>query len=78
MASPYIRALRKILRRRIRDIVTVHLVDSVVVVVITSDYVWRYTCPILYCNIPVTLSAKATADLIFSEYRKAILNKHFY
>lgn len=80
MERIFTNALKKQLKQRIKGDLSVHIVDDTLIVDIKSvDYFyWHYTINNLAVQISTGLSSRIVADVIFKQYKKYILSKHFY
>lgn len=73
-------ALKKQLSRRVKGIVTVHIVNNVLIVDINSldGCSYHYTINNIAVQLSVGLSSKIVADVIVKEYKKYILKHYFH
>lgn len=73
-------ALKKQLSRRVKGIVSVHIVNSILIVDINSldGYTFHYTINNIAAQLSVGLSSKIVADVIEKQYKKYILKHYFH
>ena len=73
-------ALKKQLSRRVKGIVTVHIVNNILIVDINSldGCSYHYTINNIAVQLSVGLSSKIVADVIVKDYKKHILNHYFH
>lgn len=73
-------ALKKQLSRRVKGIVSVHIVNSVLIVDINSldGCSYHYTINNIAVQLSVGLSSKIVADVIVKDYKKHILKHYFH
>lgn len=73
-------ALKKQLSRRVKGIVSVHIVNNVLIVDINSldGCSYHYTINNIAVQLSVGLSSKIVADVIVKEYKKHILKHYFH
>ena len=80
MERIFTKALKKQLRGRIKGYISVHVVDSILIVDIqpVGYRTWRYTINNLAVKLSTGLSSRIVADVIVKQYKKYILSEHFY
>ena len=73
-------ALKKQLSRRVKGIVSVHIVNNVLIVDINSldGCSYHYTINNIAVQLSVGLSSKIVADVIVKDYKKNILKHYFH
>lgn len=73
-------ALKKQLSRRVKGIVSVHIVNNILIVDINSldGCSFHYTINNIAVQLSVGLSSKIVADVIVNNYKKDILKHYFY
>ena len=73
-------ALKKQLSRRVKGIVSVHIVNNVLIVDINSldGCSYHYTINNIAVQLSVGLSSKIVADVIVKDYKKHILKYYFH
>lgn len=73
-------ALKKQLSRRVKGIVSVHIVNNVLIVDINSldGCSYHYTINNIAVQLSVGLSSKIVADVIVKDYKKHILKHYFH
>ena len=73
-------ALKKQLSRRVKGIVSVHIVNNVLIVDINSldGCSYHYTINNIAVQLSVGLSSKIVADVIIKDYKKHILKHYFH
>lgn len=79
MERIFTNALKKQLKQRIKGDLSVHIVDDILIVDIqpVGCLTWHYTINNLAVQISIGLSSRIVADVIVTQYKKYILNKHF-
>lgn len=72
--------LKKQLSRRVKGIVSVHIVNNILIVDINTLDGWsyHYTINNIAVQLSVGLSSKIVADVIVKEYKKYILKHYFH
>ena len=81
MERIFTNALKKQLKQRIKGDLSVHIVDDTLIIDIQpvgGRWTWHYTINNLAVQMSTGLSSRIVADVIFKQYRKYILSKHFY
>ena len=73
-------ALKKQLSRRVKGIVSVHIVNNILIVDINTldGCSYHYTINNIAVQLSVGLSSKIVADVIVKEYKKYILKHYFH
>ena len=73
-------AVKKQLSRRVKGIVSVHIVNNILIVDINSldGCTFHYTINNIAAQISVGLSSKIVADVIVKQYKKYILKYYFH
>lgn len=73
-------ALKKQLSRRVKGIVSVHIVNNILIVDINSlnGCAFHYTINNIAVQLSVGLSSKIVADVIVKQYKKNILKYYFH
>ena len=73
-------ALKKQLSRRVKGIVSVHIVNNILIVDINSlnGCSYHYTINNIAVQLSVGLSSKIVADVIVKQYKKDILKHYFH
>ena len=73
-------AIKKQLSRRVKGVVTVHIVNNVLIVDINSlnGCSYHYTINNIAAQLSVGLSSKIVSDVIVKEYKKYILKYYFH
>lgn len=73
-------ALKKQLSRRVKGVVSVHIVNNVLIVDINSlnGCSYHYTINNIAVQLSVGLSSKIVADVIIKQYKKCILKYYFH
>lgn len=73
-------ALKKQLSRRVKGVVSVHIVNNVLIVDINSlnGCSFHYTINNIAVQLSVGLSSKIVSDVIVKEYKKYILKYYFH
>lgn len=76
----FINILKNELRKRIKGVISVHIVDGILVIDIINSIFqnWRYTASVQSVILTLDLSIKIIPDLIVKEYKKDILEHYFY
>lgn len=72
--------LKKQLSRRVKGVVSVHIVNNVLIVDINSlnGCSYHYTINNIAVQLSVGLSSKIVADVIVKQYKKYILKYYFH
>ena len=73
-------ALKKQLSRRVKGIVSVHIVNNILIVDINSldGCSYHYNINNIAVQLSVGLSSKIVADVIVKQYKKYILKHYFH
>lgn len=73
-------ALKKQLSRRVKGVVSVHIVNNVLIVDINSlnGCSYHYTINNIAVQLSVGLSSKIVSDVIVKHYKKCILKYYFH
>lgn len=73
-------ALKKQLSRRVKGVVSVHIVNNVLIVDINSlnGDTYHYTINNIAVQLSVGLSSKIVSDVIVKQYKKCILKYYFH
>lgn len=73
-------ALKKQLSRRVKGIVSIHIVNNTLIVDINSldGCSYHYTINNIAVQLSVGLSSKIVADVIVKQYKKYILKHYFH
>lgn len=73
-------ALKKQLSKRVKGIVSVHIVNNILIIDINSldGCSFRYNINNIAVQLSVGLSSKIVADVIVKEYKKYILKHYFH
>lgn len=73
-------ALKKQISRRVKGIVSIHIVNNILIVDINSPdgCSYHYTINNIAAQISVGLSSKIVADVIVKQYKKYILKYYFH
>lgn len=73
-------ALKKQLSRRVKGVVSVHIVNNILIVDINSldGCSCHYTINNIAVQLSVGLSSKIVADVIVKQYKKYILKHYFH
>ena len=73
-------ALKKQLSRRVKGVVSVHIVNNVLIIDINSlnGCSYHYTINNIAVQLSVGLSSKIVSDVIVKEYKKYILKYYFH
>lgn len=73
-------ALKKQLSRRVKGVVSVHIVNNVLIVDINSlnGCLYHYTINNIAVQLSVGLSSKIVSDVIVKQYKKCILKYYFH
>lgn len=73
-------ALKKQLSRRVKGVVSVHIVNNVLIVDINTldGCSYHYTINNIAVQLSVGLSSKIVADVIVKQYKKYILKHYFH
>lgn len=80
MEKIFKKALKKQLSRRVKGIVSVHIVNNILIVDINSldGCSYHYTINNIAVQLSVGLSSKIVADVIVKQYKKYILKHYFH
>ena len=80
MEKIFKKALKKQLSRRVKGIVSVHIVNNVLIVDINSlnGCSYHYTINNIAVQLSVGLSSKIVSDVIVKQYKKCILKYYFH
>nr|DAI17683.1 MAG TPA: hypothetical protein [Caudoviricetes sp.] len=72
-------ALKGELRRKIRGVISVHIVEDMLIVDIrrNGSAPWRYTIKNIAVQLSVGLSSRIIADVITKQYKNYILKTYF-
>jgi hypothetical protein len=73
-------ALKKQLSKRVKGVVSVHIVNNVLIVDINSlnGCSYHYTINNIAAQLSVGLSSKIVSDVIVKQYKKCILKYYFH
>lgn len=73
-------AVKKQLSRRVKGVVSVHIVNNVLIVDINSlnGCSYHYTINNIAAQLSVGLSSKIVSDVIVKQYKKCILKYYFH
>lgn len=73
-------AVKKQLSRRVKGVVSVHIVNNVLIVDINSlnGCSYHYTINNIAVQLSVGLSSKIVSDVIVKQYKKCILKYYFH
>lgn len=73
-------ALKKQLSRRVKGVVSVHILNNVLIVDINSlnGCTYHYTINNIAVQLSVGLSSKIVSDVIVKQYKKCILKYYFH
>lgn len=80
MEKNFKNALKKQLSRRVKGVVSVHIVNNVLIVDINSlnGCSYHYTINNIAVQLSVGLSSKIVSDVIVKQYKKCILKYYFH
>lgn len=76
----FINIIKNKLRKQIKGVISVHVIDSILVVDITNGIFqnWKYTATIQTLNLPLDLAIKIIPNVIVKQYKNDILDRYFY
>lgn len=80
MEKVFTQALKDQLRRRIRGVISVHVVEDILIVDIrrNAGTPWRYTIKNIAVQLSVGISSRIVADVIAKQYKAHILKTYFH
>lgn len=80
MEKVFAQALKDQLRRKIRGVISVHVVEDTLIVDIrrNCNTPWRYTISNIAVQLSVGLSSRIVADVIVKAYKTHILKTYFH
>lgn len=80
MEKIFTQALKEQLRKKIRGVIKVHVVEDTLIVDIyrNGGAIWRYTINNLAVQLNVGLSSRIVADVITKQYKAYILKTYFH
>lgn len=72
--------LKKQLRKRIKGVISVFILDDTLIIVINTlgTHPWHYTINNIAVQMSVGLTSRIVADVIVNQYKKYILSQYFY
>ena len=80
MEKVFAQALKDQLRRKIRGVISVHVIEDTLIVDVHRGYnpTWRYTIANIAVQLSVGLSSRIVADVIVKAYKTHILKTYFH
>lgn len=80
MEKVFAQALKDQLRRKIRGVISIHIVEDTLIVDIrrNGSTPWRYTIKNIAVQLSVGLSSRIVADVIVKQYKNYILKTYFH
>lgn len=80
MEKEFEQALKGQLRRKIRGVISVHIVEDTLIVDIrrNCNMSWRYTIANIAVQLSVGLSSRIVADVVAKAYKTYILKTYFH
>lgn len=76
----FINIIKNKLRKQIKGVISVHVIEDILVVDITNGIFqnWRYTASIQSVKLPLDLAIKIIPNVIVKQYKNDILDRYFY
>lgn len=76
----FINIIKNKLRKQIKGVISVHVIEDILVVDITNGIFqnWRYTVAIQSVKLPLDLAIKIIPNVIVKQYKNDILDCYFY
>lgn len=80
MEKVFAQALKVQLRKKIRGVISVHIVEDTLIIDIrrNCNTPWRYTLSNIAVQLSIGLSSRIVADVIVKAYKTHILNSYFH
>lgn len=76
----FINIIKNKLRKQIKGVISVYVIEGIFVVDITNGIFqnWRYTATIQSVKLPLDLAIKIIPNAIVKQYKNDILERYFY